>query len=498
MQLFPRGRDFILRQLNLRELIIGDSRFASLIHYSRRRISALGKAGWFLAVMALAAGLAYYALSWGLSVNQALVFFLLISAVGLWLSEAIPPFAVGIFIIGFLVFSQGPNPWIEEPLPVENYVNTWSSPVIWLLLGGFFLAEALQKMGLDLQLFQFTLRRFGKKPHQILLGMMLTTTLGSMLISNTAMAAMMMASVMPLIKRKGPRHPLSRALLIGVPAAASIGGMGTIIGSPPNAIAVGALQAMGLDIDFLTWMIYGVPVALALSLAFWALLTRSFRSPDLREKLDLSFLAEAKLSWPAGEGYKSYVVVFTLIVTIGLWLSSPWHGIPVAVVSALPIVALTMSSVIWASDVRSLPWDTLMLVAGGLALGLALTDSGLADFFVQQLDFDWPLYLFLPLLGLVTVLFSNIMSNTATTTIMVPLALLLLQGDVVGMTLAALTIALSASCALLLPVSTPPNAIAFSTGYLEQKDFRLGGLFFGLLGPLLAAGWGALVYALVA
>lgn len=474
-------------RLGLENIVSGDSRFLSLIHFSQKKISAAGKLFWFIVVLALASGLTFLMAGEGLTISQQYIFFLLLMAIGLWLSEAIPPFAVGILIIGFLVFTQGTEQLVENPVNVQKYVNTWSSPVIWLMLGGFFLAEAMKKTGLDLALFRLTVRASGKGASQILLALMLTTTLASMLMSNTATAAMMLASIMPLIDRNGAGHPLSKSLLLGIPAAASVGGMGTIIGSPPNAIAAGALQSMGVEIDFLTWMYFGVPVALFLCVAFWFILKKTLPATDA--KLDLAFVKEG-LNFTKEEKQNRLIVLGTLVLTVGLWMTNPLHGIPVALISGLPIVLLTMSSVIWAKDVRALPWDTLMLVAGGLALGLALVDSGLAAFIVSKLEFGNSLWVLLPLFGLLSVVLSNIMSNTATTTILIPIALLLVQGNSEHMILMALTLALSASCALFLPVSTPPNAIAFSTGLVAQKDFRKGGLFFGLAGPVAAIVWG--------
>lgn len=479
-------------RLSLGHVISGDSRFLSLIHYSTKRVSALGKAGWLIAILALSSVISFYLIGSSITPAQQYILFMLLSAMGLWLSEAIPPFAVGILIIGFLVFTQGSERLVEDPVDVQRYVNTWSAPVIWLMLGGFFLAEGMKKTRLDAALFRLTLKYFGNQPKRILLGMMLTTSLASMLMSNTATAAMMLASILPLIKKNGAQHPLSFGLLVGIPAAASVGGMGTIIGSPPNAIAVGALSAMGIEISFLDWMYFGVPVALLLCLSFWFLLQRKIANTT---QVDLSF-AEQSAPLNKQETQQRYIVLFVLFLTVGLWMTTPLHGIPVAMVSGIPIVLLTISSIIWAKDVRSLPWDTLMLVAGGLALGMAMVDTGLAALIVDQLEFGSNLWLLLPLFGLLTMILSNVMSNTATSTILIPIALLMVAGNPSHMLLIALVIALSASCALFLPVSTPPNAIAFSTGFIQQKDFRLGGWFIGFSGPLGAAGWSALLYFL--
>lgn len=183
--------------------------------------------------------------------------------------------------------------------------------------------------------------------------------------------------------------------------------------------------------------------------------------------------------------------MIVLGITLLLWLTSQWTKIPVAAVSGLPIVILTLLGIIDADDVRALPWDTLMLVAGGLALGLAIQEQGLAAYFVSKIsNYDFNLYALILVFALMTVLFSNFMSNTAATTIFIPIALSLaaINADFNPVIL-PLVIGLSASCALFLPVSTPPNAIAYSTGLIDQKDFRLGGVSIGLIGPIIIIIW---------
>ncbi len=162
-------------------------------------------------------------------------------------------------------------------MEVARYVQTFSSSIIWLLMGGFFLAEAMTKTGIDVDLFRFALRLSGKIPGNILLGIMLMTMTASMILSNTATTAMVIASVMPLIRNLG-KNTFSKALLVGIPMAASVGGMGTIIGSPTNAIAVGALENNGITLNFLTWMYFGIPLALILTLAGWWLLKKKYIS----------------------------------------------------------------------------------------------------------------------------------------------------------------------------------------------------------------------------
>lgn len=453
----------------------------------------------FIASLLAAFGLLYLVSDPTFTDTQNYVLFILFFAIGLWVTEAIPPFAVGILIIGFLVFSIGN----DHPENIKKYVQTWSDSVIWLFLGGFFLAEAMKKTGLDKDLLKITVPKFGKKSSVILLGFMLLTATLSMLMSNTATTAMMIATITPILKNLGSNSPLSKNLLIGIPAAASIGGMGTIIGSAPNAIVVGALEGVGISISFLEWMVFGVPVSLCLIFIFWYALLKS--NPIKTKTLDLSYIFNTvdERSKHDPTPYKrrqlnKKITLIILVVTLFLWLTSGFTGIPVAMVSGVPIVFLTMVSIINSEEVRALPWDTLMLVAGGLALGLAVQEQGLAQYFVSLIPAESiNVYVLYVVFALFTVIFSNIMSNTATATIFIPIAISLVLSMGVGSTITLpMIIGLSASCALLLPVSTPPNAIAFSTGMLKQSDFRLGGILVGLAGPIVVMLWSLMLISI--
>ena len=433
--------------------------------------------------------------------NQQYVLFILLFAVALWVTEAIPPFATGLLIVGLLIFllSEVGNNQPGDPnyINVQRFVDTWTNSVIWLMLSGFFIAGSLKKTGLDLELFRLSVRRFGENPKYVLLGVMLVTSVFSMVMSNTATTAMMLAAVMPFIEREGPNRNIAKVLLIGIPAAAAIGGMGTIIGSPPNVIAVDAInnflqnnEVLDYKVGFLEWMILGIPVAIVLVIIFWRVLVNKYRIE--KEKIDLKIEAE-KEERSTIEIFQRKIVLGVLFVTVLLWVTGNVHGIPAAAVSGIPIIILPMVSVMTGEDVRELPWDTLMLVAGGLSLGIAIKESGLAEFFVEKIRyFSINQYLMMFIFALATVMFSNIMSNTATTTILIPIASIVPGVEPVTM---AIIIGLCASCALLLPVSTPPNAIAFSTGYVKQIDFRLGGIVIGTLGPILAILWVLLLFS---
>ena len=420
----------------------------------------------------------------GFSYAQYCTLFLLFFAIQLWITEAAPPFAVGIFIVGFLVYALGNADGID----VGKYVKTWSDGIIILFLGGFFLAEGMQKTRLDYKLLQKLLPYFGQQARYILLGLMLTTACISMLMSNTATTAMMIATAAPLYTNS--KSNFARALLLGIPAAASIGGMGTVIGSPPNAITVGALAQRGINIGFIDWMIVGMPLAIILTLVFWRILVSAYKIG--KDPLDTSFLTAPQDGTPAVNPLQEQIMMAILALTLFFWMvGKPLFGIPTAAVSGIPIAGLTLTGILTGKDVRALPWDTLMLVAGGLALGLAIEEQHLAEYYVEklkhvQIDYHTLIILF----ALITVTLSNFMSNTAATAILIPVALSVtaLIGDH-NPAILPLIIGFSASCALFLPVSTPPNAIAYSTGLLKQSEFRLGGISVGLLGPALIIFW---------
>ena len=417
--------------------------------------------------------------------TQVYILFILFFAMGLWFSEAVPPFAVSILIIAYLVFMLGNKHLNSSPENIEKYVTTFSSSMIWLMLGGFFLSAAMSKTKLDEALFRFTLKISGTNPRNLLIGLMSTTMVASMLMSNTAATAMVIASIMPFLNTLGSKSGLSKALLLGVPISATTGGMGSIIGSPPNLIAVGALENIGINVSFLDWMIYGFPVALVLTAISCIVLIRLF----IKDKtpISLDFLQSQQIEETKVEKTHRIIVLIIIIVTILLWLTTTIHGIKVGAISAVPLVFLTLTGVLKNKDVQGLPWDTLLLVAGGLSLGMALQNSGLLEHYAHQMRTIKVHYIiFMFILAYMTMVFSNVMSNTATSTVLIPLGIAILIGFE---TQIAIIIGLAASTALLLPVSTPPNAIAYSTGLLKISDFRTGGFVVGLLGPLLAILW---------
>jgi sodium-dependent dicarboxylate transporter 2/3/5 len=297
---------------------------------------------------------------------------------------------------------------------------------------------------------------------------------------------MVVASIMPLLKHLGKNSSLSKGLLVGIPLASATGGMSTIIGTPPNLIAAGALENAGIRMDFLQWMGYGVPLALFLTAIGCFVLTKVFIKVD--QPLSAEFL-QTKSSEIVDPNLRSKrrIVMIIVIITLLLWMTSSLHNLSVSAVAAIPIVFLTMTGVVDAKDVRGLSWDTLLMVAGGLSLGLALQETGLLNHYAQKVvSMEIHSVVILSLLAYIAMLFSNVMSHTAASTVMIPLGMAILPHH---KTEASLIIGLATSTALFLPVSTPANAIAYSTGYVEQKDFRVGGILIGLIGPAAVILW---------
>ncbi len=414
--------------------------------------------------------------------------FIVVFAAGLWVTEAIAAFAVSILVIALDlallgmpggVYAKGPRDW-------EQFVAVLGNPLIWLFLGGFVLAAGAQTTGLDRLIASRLLGAVGNKPSKVLAGAMALTFVMSMFMSNTATTAMVIAMMTPLIVGLAPGEPIAKALLLGIAAAANIGGMGSIIGTPPNAIAVGMLvNYPSQQVNFLQWMIYGLPPALLLAVLTWFYLR--LRYPSELSSLALPDTQRTQQPPNAALLWQRWVVGLTFIGAIALWMSSAWHHIPATVVALGPIALFTCTGILNAQAIRQLSWDVLLLLAGGLALGASIKGTGLADWLIHVL----------PLQGLSTtalilsvsvlcLLLSNFMSNTAAANILIPIGIAFVPNQEASM---AVPIALAASAAMGLPISTPPNAIAFAEGRLRTQDFIQLGAWIGLLAPFLIMLW---------
>lgn len=425
----------------------------------------------------------------GLAEDARRALFILLLAAGLWLTETIPAFAVGILVIALQVLLLG-RPTSEEG-DWEQHVLVLGHPLIWLFFGGLVLAAGMSRTGVDQWIAARALSRLADHPRRMVAAVATIAFVLSMIMSNTATTAMMLALIAPLIAGRPRDDRFATTLILAVAVGANLGGMGSLVGTPPNAIAAATLGDQAeVGISFARWFAIGLPPALLLALILiGVLLLRLGRTGIPEERLKVP----APDSGPQAPHWETLVVVVTLATTLGLWLSQDLHGLPTPVVAVVPVVLLTATGILDVDAFRRLSYDVLFLIAGGLALGQAIQDTGLAAWIVAQVSDDaLPLVWFAVLAGFAAVALSNVMSNTAAANVLVPLTL-----TATGNTATVLTVALCASAAMALPVATPPNALAHATGRIHARDFLALGLICGLLAPPLTAAWSRLVTPLV-
>lgn len=428
----------------------------------------------------------------GLTVVQQRVIAIFVMAVMLWITEAIPAWATSIAIIFVLLFCvsdssfnflQGNEGQYGQLLDSVGIMACFADPTIILFLGGFILAIAATKSGLDVWMAKTLIKPFGKKSENVLLGFLLITGTFSMFISNTATAAMMLTFLTPVFKALPANGKGRIALTMSIPIGANLGGMGTPIGTPPNAFAYKVLNdpaGLNMQISFGQWMLIMVPLVIVLLFIAWAVLKKFF--PFTQKTIELNIQGDMSHNW------RTAVVGITFALTILLWIVGKYVGVNSNTVAMLPIAIFAITGVITAKDLQKIDWGVIWMVAGGFALGLALNGTGLAKVAIQAIPFgDWSPIAILIIAGLVCYFLSNFISNTATAALMIPILTVVCEGmgdklGVIGGTSTMLIgIAVAASAAMTLPISTPPNAIAYSTGLIDQKDMAKTGVIVGFL-----------------
>jgi sodium-dependent dicarboxylate transporter 2/3/5 len=449
----------------------------------RLEVRSWHQAAQALGCLALAGAVSFLPAHAGLSQDGRHALFILVLAAGLWVSEAVAAYGVALLVVALEILLLGELGRDGEDW--SRFLAPWASPLLWLFLGGFVLGMGATKTGLDRWLARRVLMLSGTTPARALFGLMAVGFTLSMFMSNTAAAATLLAIATPIAASRPAGDPWKKAVFLGVAVATNLGGMGTLIGSPPNAIAAGALG--GLDaFDFTRWMLVGLPPALVLFVVSYAWLSFRYAPSDVSEARLPSISVEHRL--PA---WRQMLVIGVFGSTLLLWMTGGIHGVPTPVVSFLPITAFAATGILRAQDIRELQWDVLLLLFGGLALGLSVTETGLASWLVEQVPVSALGRVSLALgAAYATALLSNFMSNTAAANILIPIGVALGHGFEAPM---AVSIALSASSAMCLPISTPPNAIAFAGGELGNRDFLGIGLVLAVIAPALAVAWCTLV-----
>ena len=415
----------------------------------------------------------------------------------MWMFEVLPTWATSVTIIVLLLFTisdssplfmrtAGDTANLGTLVSYKALLAAFADPTIMLFLGGFILAIAATKVGLDVQLAKVLLKPFGTKPKFVLLGFLCVIALFSMFMSNTATAAMMLTFLAPVLRTLPKEEKGMAGLALAIPIAANVGGIGTPIGTPPNAIALGYLnETMHQGVGFGEWMMVMVPFVIVILLIAWVVLMKIF--PFTTDKIEL------KIENTKKPDTKTYIVWVTFAVTILLWVLDKVTGINANVVAMIPVGVFCATGVITKEDLREIDWSVLWMVAGGFALGIALNKTGLAENLVESIPFASfsPLVVLL-LSGFIAYLLSNFIANSAAANLLVPILCAVGVGmgellDPVGGARALIIgVALSTSFAMLFPISTPPNAIAHSTGLIQVKDMTKVGLIIGVIGFVLS------------
>ncbi|PKF80573.1 dihydroorotate dehydrogenase [Vibrio sp. vnigr-6D03] len=420
--------------------------------------------------------------------HRLLTIFLL--AALLWVLEPVPVFATSILIIALqlvMISDKGLYPFriapehheLGELLTYTDIFSAFSSPIIILFMGGFALAIAAAKYDLDNNLARVLLKPFGHQPRFIMLGLMLITAVFSMFMSNTATTVMMLALLGPIVASAPKGDTGIKALVLCIPIAANTGGIATPIGTPPNAIALQYLTGEH-SIDFLSWMMMGLPfVFIQLTIA-WLLLQKLF--PASQKSMTL------KLSGTFKRGWRAITVYITFALTIVLWMTTKFHGMNTYVVSIIPLTVFTLTGIMGKAELKQINWDVLWLVAGGIAIGIGLDKTGLASALAHAIDYESlsPIAVVLTL-SVVCWLMANFMSNTATANLLMPIAAAIgasmpSLASIGGLQSLLVVVAFSASLGMILPVSTPPNSLAYSTGLIDSKDMAKTGVIMGIIG----------------
>ncbi|MBR6251887.1 MAG: SLC13/DASS family transporter [Bacteroidales bacterium] len=441
----------------------------------------------------------------GLTIVEQRMVAIFITAALLWLTEAIPTWCTSLLVILVMVLSVSTSsfsPLISDistetlgPLiKFEEILATIADPIVILFLGGFVLAIGVTKTGLDVFMAKVLLKPFGKRSEFVLLGFILVTAIFSAFISNTATAAMMLAFLGPVLSVLPPDGKGRIALAMAIPIGANIGGIATPMGTPPNGIALKYINdpnGLNMDISFADWAWIMTPMTLVFLLLSWFILMKLF--PFKQKTIVLNISGEFKRT------RETYIVAATFIITVLVWFTGKYNGINANAAAMLPVAILCVTGVITKDDLKQINWSVLFMVAGGFALGLGFQKTGLASHLVSTVPFgSWSPIVVLISSGLICWVLSNFISNSATAALLVPILCSVGLGmgdslDAVGGVRALLIgVALSASLAMTMPISTPPNAIAHSTGYIEQKDMLKSGLIIGLLCGLI--GYLTLIY----
>ena len=449
-----------------------------------------------------------------------------------WMTEALPIPATA--LVPLVIF-----PVLSPEVGFDDVGASYGNNIIFLFMGGFMLALAMQRWNLHKRIALAIVGAIGTSPALLILGFMIATGFISMWVSNTATAVMMLpigVSVLVLVNRlrledaarKGEepgegvdpdleaegsagtassavRSNFGTALMLGIAYAASIGSLATIIGTPPNALLAAHMsQEFGVTIGFGRWMVVGAPIAVVFLLIAWLLLTKVIFKPEIPEIPGAAelILEERRGLGKISSGEVRVLSVFVLAALSWVFIPLIWQiagaGDPpigdagIAMVVALLLFVLPAGAargvrlLDWDAAVK-LPWGVLLLFGGGLALSAQFSSSGLTEWIgeVTAGIGGLPVVLIVAIVAAGILFLTELTSNTATAATFLPVATAVAVGIGVDPMLLAIPVALAATCAFMLPVATPPNAIAYGSGYVRIPQMAAAGLWLNLIGIVL-------------
>lgn len=427
-----------------------------------------------------------------------------------WMTEALPiPATALVPLVAFPLFSE---------VPINDIGASYGNNIIFLFMGGFMLALAMQRWNLHRRIALLTLKVMGDKPGAMIAGFMIATGFLSMWVSNTATAVMMLPigmSVLLLVSQKVPgmgeqtvsdsgekirKSNFGTALMLGIAYSASIGSLGTIIGTPPNTLLAGYMnENFGVNIGFGQWMMVGVPLSIVFMFITWFLLVKVLYKPEIKQIPGGKQLiqSELELLGPVSKGETRVLIVF--IFAAVSWIAVPliFENPPISDAGIAVVVGLLLFIIPgggargvrlldWHSAVE-LPWGVLLLFGGGLALSSQFSSSGLTDWIgdVATGLGGLPVVVIVAILAMAIVFLTELTSNTATAATFLPVAGGIALGIGVNPMLLAIPVALTATCAFMLPVATPPNAVAYGSGYITIPEMVKAGFWLNLIGIVL-------------
>lgn len=414
----------------------------------------------------LLSGILFFPVFDDVKINSALA--ILLFAASLWITEAIPLALTALLIPVLAILLKIASP--------ADAFSEFANPIIFLFMGGFVIAGALSTHSLDMLLAHKLMRLAKGNFYKSAILLMLATSLAACWVSNTSTAAMMIPLALGMLAITDSKKSTAEArfLLLGIAYAANIGGIITMIGSPPNAIG-----ASLLDLSFSQWLMYGVPIFLITFPIMIIILTVYFK-PDRQMQIPTIAVPGIKTG-----KRKSLMAIFAL--TIILWvfegIIAPILGVPSGFSSLVAIFAIlllfTFKVLTWEQIIASIRWDILLLFGGGLTLGFIVENTGLGTMLIggiMSLSQQVPLIIFLWLIVIGSIILTEFMSNTASAALILPLLYTLAIEAQINPMVLLLPATIAASYGFMMPVGTPPNAMVYSTGFVPQKDMMKAGL----------------------